>query len=255
MSGANPFITFVSVDALSEIVKNLERRWGLTLVSFVPPKAQQEIIQLQSQLLARIDGGTRQYLELYQPESLHLTHLTLTRSNPQGPVSVDALVKPQHDLYELFDLIHAVASEIGPITVELDRCAVTYDGLGVILLGRCSDDVSLTHRRQLLERLNEALPAAFNVSRRHWDTDSAKYGDVHCSVAFLKRPIPQGYDAFRDGVKGARVDPIAFSLKEITLVHHQYRTLATPQAGSFSFPLGEKIRAARREFVQRINLV
>lgn len=258
MSNTDPF---VSGEALSTIVKDLERRWGLTLVSFLPPAAQERIVQLQDEISNRLggcgDASARQgglYLEFYQPSHLHCTHLTLTRSDPREPVRAERLVKAGHSLFELFRIVHHATSRIQPIKVELDILRITYDGLGILLLGKCADEDAGRNREFLLGTLNQALPDVLDLSRRSWDTDSSRYREMHCRFGFLKRALPQGYDAFVDEIQGIEFAPLAFVMEGITLVHHRYRSLAFPQEGSFHFPLGRKVEVSEEEFAHRLSL-
>jgi hypothetical protein len=258
MSSKDPF---TSHKALLAIVKTMEKRWGLSLVSFLPVDAQEVIVRVQAEIAKTTDvsAGTKEkaapFLEFYDRRHLHSTHLTLTRSDPCGPVRADRFVKPGHDLYELFEAIRRIASQVEPIQVRLDSLEMTYDGIGFLLLGRCEGKESGRQRTLLLQTLNQVLPRAFHLSRRAWDTDSDKYHSLGCRIGFLKRPPPQGYAAFIKAMGAISFEPVTFSLKCITLVHHRYRTLAFPQQGGFDFPLGQYIEADKGEFAREIDLV
>jgi hypothetical protein len=251
---------FADQKALLAIVKNLERRWGLSIVSFLPADAQEEITRTQVEISKVVDASidtaerSEPYVEFYNRRQLHSTHLTLTRSSPYGPVRANCFVRPGHHLIELFEAIQSITAHIKPIEVELDSLEMTYDGLGFLLLGRCASEESGQNRESLLRTLNQALAHAFLLSRRPWDTDAGKYRDLGCRIGFLKRPPPQGYSAFVAHIDAIRIKPIAFKLESITLVHHRYRTLAFPQEGSFEFQLGQGVKRDDERFAHELNL-
>ena len=187
MSNENPFASFFSEVTLSAIVKNMEKRWGLTLISVLPPDAQARVEQLQQEI-SKIWGSYgedsirrgRLYVEFYQPQQFHCTHLTLIRSDPSGPIRANTFVKKSHNLFELFEIIHRITSQIPqPIKIELDHMKVSRDG-HIMILGKCKDECSARYRMALLESLNQALPESFILSRRSWDTDTSKYHKLHC---------------------------------------------------------------------------
>jgi len=88
---------------------------------------------------------------------------------------------------------------------------------------------------------------------RDWDKDPSRFHEVHCAVGYLKRPIPQGYGAFVAHLENISLNPIAVELDCVTLVHHKYRSLAFPQEGMVSFPLGKRVELDSVEFASRIN--
>jgi hypothetical protein len=49
-------------------------------------------------------------------------------------------------------------------------------------------------------------------------------------------------------------DPILLTCNEVTLVHHRYRSLAFPQQGSLTFPLGVELNLVPVEFSKAIAL-
>ncbi len=261
MSNADPFASYVSEATLSAIVKNMERRWGLTLVSFFPPEVQEYVVQLQHKV-SKLFGGHgkdsirrgRLYIEFYQPQQFHCTHLTLTRSDPSGPVKAETFLKEKNCLFELFRIIHSITSQTQPIKVVFDRLTMAHDGLGIILLGECADEDSIGCRQTLLENLNQNLPKFFSLSRRSWDIDPSKYHKLHSSLGYLKRSPPQGYITFADDIKRIGFDPLSFAFKDVTLVHHSYRTLAFPQEGSITFPLGKTVDMTEDEFISTIGI-
>jgi len=248
-------------ETLLEIVKNLEKRWGVTLVSFLPSDAQERIVQLQYEISklwnGQIDDAMREarpYVKFYEPRQFHCTHLTLTRSTPKGPIQREAFVREGHHLSELFGKIHRVTSQIHPINVELDHMRISHDRLGIILLGECSDDISAKYRERLLVELNESLIESFDISLRSWDSDPSQFHKFHCALGYLKRPVPQTYQVFVEEIKSIKFPPITFTLESVSLVHHRYRSLAYPQEGEVDFPLGQKINMTANKFVDSMNL-
>jgi len=163
-------------------------------------------------------------------------------------------VKAGHNLFELFEIVHDATSRIQPIKVELDTLEITYDGLGILLLGKCADERAGRHRESLLQTLNQTLSDAFNLSMRSWDNDPSKYREMGCRFGFLKRPLPQGYDAFVNEIQSIEFVPLAFVIEGITLVHHRHRSLAFPQEGSFHFPFGRNVETSEGDFVNGLNL-
>lgn len=261
MSNSDPFDTRTLETTLSAIVKNMERRWGLTLVSFLPPEARERLLQLQGRISRPWDGKAedrlsqgRFYLELYQPRQLHCTHLTLTRSDPGGPVKAETFVKEGRHLFQLFETIHELTSQSRPFQVRLDCLRIAPGGLGIVLLGECIDDESPGYRQFLLSELNRTLPGRFNVSMRDWDTDPSEFHRLHCTLGYIKRPLPQGYGPFAERIEGIELSPLSFTLKDVTLIHHKQRTLAFPQEGSVDFPLGKRVDLSEDEFIRQLNL-
>jgi hypothetical protein len=229
------------------VVKDLERRWGLTLVSFVPSASAAPLLRLQrliQELLDRHLGARRDEpaVEFYDVEQLHCTHLTLTRSSAWGPVRLADFVKPGVDPQQLCNVLARETEGLGDITVRLDRLVLSDNGFQ--LLGGCADDDSVGRRFRLLERLNTQLPSYFNLSRRAWDTDPARHGLVHMRVGLVKRPC-RDYDSLVAEVAMSSIDPIMLSFADVTLVHHRYRSLRAPHAGSLRFPLNDRIRDDR----------
>ena len=196
----------------------------------------------------------RFYIEFYEPQHLHCTHLTLTRSDPSGPIRAKGFVKENHTLFELFRIIQGVTSTIGPFKAQLDRLTMKYGEFGIVLLGECVGEDSKSYRRTLIELLNEPLSKAFHVSFRSWDADPSKFTQLHSALGYVKRPAPNGYDALIEQIKHIEFEPVLFTLESITLVHHRYRSLALPQQGSVTFPLGKTITMTEDEFIQNLNL-
>jgi hypothetical protein len=215
-------------------VKDLERRWGLTLVSFVPGESAGPLLRLQELIRTTLDGPDEPPVEFYDAEQLHCTQLTLTRSSARGPVRLADLVKPGVDPQRLCDILARETAGLGDITVRFDRLDVTDNGF--VLFGRCADEDSSGRRERVLERLNTELARCFNLSRRPWDTDPARYGSVHMRLCFVKRPC-RDHESLAAEVAGSFGDPITLSFGAITLVHHRYRSLRAPHAGSLRFPL------------------
>jgi hypothetical protein len=222
-------------------VNELERRWGLTLVSFVPDGSAAPLVRHQrhaQELLDRQLGlrPAEPVVEFYGVDQLHCTHLTLTRSSAWGPVRRADLARPGVDPQRLCDILARETAGLGAITVRLDRLALSDNGF--VLFGACADEASASRRRTLLERLNAQLPRSFNLSRRAWDTDPARHGLVHLRLGFVKRPI-SGHEQLVGAVARSPIDPITLTFSDVTVVHHRYRTLRAPHAGSLQFPLAD----------------
>jgi hypothetical protein len=220
-------------------VKDLERRWGLTLVSFVPIGSAAPLLRVQQLVQKMLDRHLvvrpdEPLVEFYDVEQLHCTHLTLTRSSAWGPVRQADFVKPGVDPQQLCDILARATEGLGDITVRLDRLALSENGFQ--LYGCCADEASAGRRFRLLERLNGQLPRYFNLGRRAWDTDPAQHGSVHVRLGFVRRPCSD-YASLVAKVARSSIDPITLSFADVTLVHHRYRSLLAPHAGSLRFPL------------------
>ncbi|GAA4671736.1 hypothetical protein Prum_074710 [Phytohabitans rumicis] len=227
--------------------RDLERRWGLTLVSFARSGSAAPLLRLQRLVQKVLDrhlvvGSDEPLVEFYDIEQLHCTHLTLTRSSAWGPVRLADFVKPGIETQRLCDILARETEGLGTITVRLDRLDLSDNGFQ--LLGSCADDDSTGRRSGLLDRLNTRLPRYFNLGRRAWDTDPARHGFVHMRLGFMKRPC-RDYDSLVDDVARLFVDPITLTFADVTLVHHRYRSLRAPHAGSLRFPLNGRVRSDR----------
>jgi hypothetical protein len=221
------------------VAKDLERRWGLTLVSFVPSGSAARLLRIQRLVQKMLDrqvvvGADEPLVEFYDIEQLHCTHLTLTRSSARGPVRLADFVKPGIDPQQLCTILAGETEGLGTITVRLDRLDVSDNGFQ--LVGSCADEESTGRRFRLLERLNTQLPHYFNLSRRAWDTDPARHEFVHLRLGFLKRPCSD-YESLVAEVARILIDPITLGFTDVALVHHRYRTLRAPHAGALRFPL------------------
>jgi hypothetical protein len=83
-------------------VKDLERRWGLTLASFVPSGSTAPLVQVQQRVQHMLDRRlvvrpADPLVDFHDAEQLHCTQLTLTRSSAWGPVRVADFVRPGVD--------------------------------------------------------------------------------------------------------------------------------------------------------------
>lgn len=240
----------------SAAARDLERRWGLTLVSFVPGGSAAPLVRLQQHIQKVVNGhlvlgADEPLVEFYSVEQLHCTHLTLTRSSAWGPVGLAEFVKPGIDPQQLCDIVARETQGVGAIMVRLDR--LDFSDNGFQLVGGCADEDSVRRRRRLLERLNTQLPVCFNLSRRAWDTDPARHEFVHMRLGFMKRPCHDD-DSLAADVARLVIDPITLGFAEVTLVHHRYRSLRAPHAGSLRFPLdGRAVERAVPSF-GRLNL-
>jgi hypothetical protein len=243
MSRIPPYSEFSALAA----AKDLERRWGLTLVSFVPSGSAAPLLRLQQLIQKMLDGHQavgpdEPLVEFYDVEQLHCTHLTLTRSSAWGPVGLADFVKPGIDPQRLWNILARETEGLGTITVRLDRLELSENGFQ--LVGGCADEDSVGRRFRLLERLNTQLPLHFNLSRRAWDTDPAQHGFVHLRLGFMKRPCDD-YESLVADVARSFIDPITLNLADVTLVHHRYRSLRAPHAGSLRFPLNGRAQDDR----------
>lgn len=260
----NPFDPRGCGPMFAALIKNMERRWGLTLVSFLPREVHEPVVRLQQRIAGLLDIAgapdlrrARCCVELHPPEQLHCTHLTLARSNPQGPVRLHEFVRPGHDLYELFAETQAISSQLAPLQVQLDHLAVARDGIGLVLLGRCVGDGSTSHRQRFIEELSTKLGLAFQIEPK-WDVGPARCVQLHCSLGHLKRAPPLDYGVFVREMSQFQFAPVSFTLPDITLVHHRYRTLEFPQEGSVDFSLGqrvERVELSAEEFSRRLGLL
>jgi hypothetical protein len=262
MTGLDPFAPDALDTSLAAMVKNMERRWGLSLVSFVPPEARERLLAVQRQVAGLAGGGPpqadlragRPYVEFRQPAQLHTTQFTLTRSDPAGPIQAAAFVKPGAGLYQLFDIINDISGRTPPFQVRLERLAMAYDGLGLVLLGETADARSRQTRQALLRALNQSLPRHFNLSQRDWDAEPSAFHKLHCTLGYLKRQPPGGHSAFIRGIEGSVFEALTFSVRDVTLVHHTSRSLAIPSQGAVTFPLGKRIQLSEDEFSAALNL-
>lgn len=222
-----------------DTTRDLERRWGLTLVSFVPSGSAAPLLGVQRrvwEVLGRhlVAGVDEPLAEFYDVEHLHCTHLTLTRSSAWGPVRLADFVRPGIDPQRLCDILARETAGLGTITVRLDWLELS--GNGFQLVGGCADEDSAGRRSRLLERLNAQLPRHFQLGRRAWDTDPARHRFVHMRLGFLKRP-GRDHESLVGEVARLPIEPITLGFTDVTLVHHRYRSLRGPHAGSLRFPL------------------
>jgi len=262
MSEKSKGAPFSKKETLFPIVKDMERRWGLTLASFLPPDAQEQVESLQEKVKKIAYGNTRPAdpsiepsIEFYKPSHLHCTHYTLTRSNAWGRVRIQDFVKSGHNLFELFEIINEITTQIPFINVLFSTLMFSFEGIGIALLGECSDVASVENRRKLLGYLNGHLKGAFNIDPRSWDRDPSKYHLLHCQIGFLKRPI-ENFDIFAEKVCTMDFDPITFTVTDVAIVHHLYRSLSAPPEGVFSIPLGLDQRniISKNDFIRKLNL-
>jgi hypothetical protein len=231
----------------SAAAKDLERRWGLTLVSFAPSGSAAPLPRIQRLVQKLIDRQVaaepdEPLVEFYDVAQMHCTHLTLTRSDAWGPVRAADFVKPGNDPRQLCDILANETWGLGTITVRLDRLDLSDNGFQ--LRGRCADGDSAERRVRLLERLNARLPRHFNLGRRAWDTDPARHEFVHLRLGFMKRPS-HDYESLVAEAASLSFEPVTLSFADVTLVHHRYRSLRAPHAGSVRFPLDDRPPSGR----------
>lgn len=252
----------ISTNVFSTIIKNLENRWGLTLVSFLAPKAQKEIEAIQSKLfdccnvvcpVPRDERGGHS-LKLYDLSNLHCTHLTLKRSNPCSPIKKKDFLKPGAELFELYDILNEVISELSSFEGVLDNFKIMQNGIELILFGQCSKNVDIENRCVLLSKLMEHLPIHFNLDPRKYEQDSSQFHKLHCSIGYVKRPQLINSKKFTKIVESLKFPPIAIKMEEIHLVHYRYRSLSYPQEGIVTFEIGRKSLLNKDEFAKKINI-
>ena len=257
----DPFESCLPVSTSAELVKNLERRWGLSIVTFLPGSiyekyaaTRREIPGLWGAEEASADREGRAYIEFPDPEQLHCTHLTLRRSDPEGPIESGAFIKHRHSLRDVFEAIAGVARRSKPFEVTFDRLRIGHNGLGIIALGQCADATSVEVRTRLIRELIERLEELCHLSTREWDEDASRYRAVHSAWGVLKRPPPNGYESFTKWLEGMRID-VRCTFEEISLVHHRHRSLLFPQQGCVTFPLGGEPAVAAEDFPEALNLL
>jgi len=224
------------------IVRDLEKRWGLTLVSFLPRDACARVLALQQEISRLAYGPApgptvgEPAIEFYDQNHLHCSHFTLTRSSAWGPVRLEEFIKPDSDIRQLLTILCNAASLSAPIQVRLDRLRASEGKNSIVLLGSCTPATAPV-RSALLSSLNQRLPEFFNISSRRADRDPEKYAEVHCRPAFFKRPIAD-FSEFARRLASLQFPPIECRFLEVSLVHHRYRSLAPPQEGILHIPLG-----------------
>lgn len=251
---------FATGDALGVLVKQLEKRWGLALVSFLAPEAGSHLHRIQEQiaraLLPTSKNAIRDinhYVDLYGVGHLHCTHLTLARSDPKGPVLLGDFVKPGHILDELFCILRDLALTTPPIDATLTKLKLRSEGLALVLFGKCSDG-SAPVRRQLIKSLLDQLPKGFNADPRKWESDLSKCGNIHCCLGYIKRPLDEVDAALEAKIEGIQFKPVQLQFDNLTLVHYKRRSLVEPHEGSCRFTLGGTTGITRAQFRKKINL-
>ncbi len=228
------------------ILKNSEPRWGLTLVSFL---AGETVQALRSLVLAGL-GARAAPVTFAAPGQAHTTHLSLTRSQPEGPVRLGQLLLPGGELYALYEAVRRVTAGASPFRGQFTTLQVAADGVGLVLKGE-STDLQTDLQRGKLQALPQTLAAAIQVEQK-WPPQP---GTFHCTLGTLREPLsPEAYPQFIRAVGTLAFAPVGFVLEEVVLVHHQYRTLRPPQLGRVAFPLGQPAGMTADEFAARLNL-
>ena len=77
---------------------------------------------------------------------------------------------------------------------------------------------------------------------------------MHCTIGLLKRPIPQGCDAFAKQIKDLEFELISLVNGSVSLVHARKTSYEFLQEGIVTFPLVSKLDIAEDEFVRKLNL-
>ena len=253
---------FTSGEACPILIKQLERRWGVSLVSMLPPDAQSFCVDLQRRIAGALeDGGDREsgpsctYVDFYEGGQLHTTHRTFVRSRASGPIRSSEFVRPGHGLESLHSILGSVVAELVPFRVAFTGLRMSPDGVGVILIGGCVGEASERDRRTLLGKLNARLPNHFKDTPRDWDTDPSKYHSIHTAIGYLKRPTPEGYERTTERMLACWGKPFEFTLLTMMVVHHRYRSLIPPHEGHATFLIGEHGAMDGATFVKNLNLI
>jgi hypothetical protein len=217
------------------VKKNTGQRWGLTLVSFLPAAARDAVAGLQNDLhdLTRKKGWE---MEFYDPSHLHTTQLIIARSQAEGPIDYEDFFRNPFGLDDLAASIdHAVAARGEPWRASFNRLIVGTDSIAITLEGAL-DQESVASRNAMRQHLISALNAISNYDEKH----TTKHWDgrkIYCTIGYLKEAMPEEeYAAFSRFVQELRFPPLEFTLETVSLVHHQYRTLAGNQLLREDFP-------------------
>ncbi len=243
---------------LGAIVKNLELRWGLSLVSFAPEEAHDSLVDLQRRLGELGSGRStgdlrcgRPWISLHGRDHFHCTHMTLRRSDPAGPIQEADFVREGHRLSDLLDQIHQVTRAHEPIEVQFDRARIGSDGLGLVLFGRTRGQASLDSRHAVMKRIGD-LGTLIDIQGRSYDRDDP--GKVHLALGFLKRMPQVGALRFTEVVEALDVR-LRFTLRTLSLVHHRQRSLKPPQQGEVRFLFGDSTTPDLRSMAEALGLL
>jgi len=257
---SSPLDSLVPPPLQATLIKSLERRWGLTTVTFLPQPAHRAYEEVCRDLPGLWSDDTtdpvrdgRARIEFPDPEQLHCTHLTLTRSDPAGPVQSADFLKPGHTLEEVLETIRSVTRDLEPFDVAFDRLAIGRNRLTIIALGQCIDSSAMETRTRLITGLLEQLRRICNLAPRDRDQDPSAYRTVHSSWGIVKRSPPGGMDAFARRLAEVNLD-VRCRFAQISLVHHRHRSLLFPQQGHVVFPLGGEPTVPGDRFAEDVGL-
>ena len=230
---------FLGLPELTAVTKNLEVRWGLSVVSFAPDSMTAPIVDLQRRLLAPTSSTRRDirpWVSLHGPSHFHCTHATLRRSNPEGPVRLIDLAPGRSRLCDLLAAISEAARECEKIDVCFDRVCVGSDGLGLVLLGRTANNSSTIGRRAIMKSIADQR-GVFSIEGRGYDREDPS--NVHMAVGFIKQQPPGGLEKLASSLDEQSLD-LRVTFDNCTIVHHRRRSLEPPQEGSLCFEFGDR---------------
>jgi hypothetical protein len=235
---------------LEDVVRDLERRWGLCLVSFLPAGARLAVDAMQRRVRALLGaeaGGPEPPLEFYDLDHLHCTHFTFRRASAGGPVKgADVLGHRQTDIDAFVRTIVEAVAETSALPARLDHLSMGRDGRSLTLLGQCVAGPSSDARHRMLSTLYERLTPNFNLQPRPHDAKPDEYHKLQVRFAFLKRAL-QDYASFRRQYCPMQFEPIEFALDTAAIVHHRNRLLRPPQEGMVTIELGGLQRRSQPE--------
>jgi len=233
----------------------LERRWGLTLVSFLALKAQEPLFRLQQDIAKTVVGKednqlltSREYVEFHDIEHIHGTHFVLTESQPNGPVRVSDTIRG--DPLQMLLQIEKAAADVGPIEVEATRLEIF--NVFILLCGECVDVNK--NRQKLLTELNRTLMGTFGVKPRPFENDPGKFGEMHFTLGVIKRSPPKGYSDLKERLNEIPIEKTRFTLDRMSLVHHRHNSLKPPHEGIINFTLGSSSAATLDQMYSQLHM-
>ncbi|MBR8843421.1 MULTISPECIES: hypothetical protein [unclassified Pseudoalteromonas] len=230
-------------DSVENIIQNLEKRWGLSIASFLQ---REDISKVQSEvnrffeylggLSKSISSDRMKYFEFLSPEQLHVTHITLCRSSPTGPIQKEKLLTPGHSIKEIAQKVSDASTNIDGIKVCMDRLGVSEDGTDLFVEGRLISTTS-TYHDKFIQPVSNSFDSISRLRSRKPKIEE-NHILLHCTVAFLKRKLPFSYEKYLKSINSYSFDCFEINLNNICLVHHRYRSFMKPHEGIARFYLG-----------------